>query len=170
MLDFIITISETYGNGGAKSHLLDTKKKKPVKLVFSNAFTAEDIIFNFSEKNNEIIYSTDTVYDLKSKIQKKYGIDPIFFDIAHEKASLFSTLETPREMPLFKLIPKIEQDDKGKENNMVLIRKGRIFAICPCYPYMEGKEPTPKFLQILQEIFYKHVNDNKIELNKFNLL
>ena len=167
MLDFIITISETYGNGGTKSHLLDTKKKKPVKLCFRNVFTSENILLNFSEENNETIYSTDTVYDLKSKIQKKNGIDPIFFDISHDKASLFSTLETSGEMPLFKLIPKIEQDDKGKEINTAFIRKGRIFAICPCYPYMEGKEPTPKFVQILQEIFCRKANDNKIELNKF---
>ena len=170
MLDFIITISETYGNGGTKSHLLDTKKKKPVKLTFNNVFTLENIIFEFSEENNEIIYSTDTVSDLKSKIQKKYGIDPIFFDITHSKGPTFSTNSTANAMPLFKLVPKIEQDDKGKEDIIVLIRKGKIFGLCPFYPYKEGNEPTPKFVQILQELFIKHADNNKIELSKFKFM
>ena len=130
MIEFIIITSEKYGHGGAKSHFLDSKKKIPVKLIFKNELTQESDKINFSDE--EKFYSTDTIYDVKKKIQNKYGIDPIFMDIGTNKSSVYSSSRNPDWKSLVEIFPKIQQNEK--EDYILTIRRSDIYSSCPMHP------------------------------------
>ena len=164
MLQYIINISETYGNGGAKSHLIESKKKIKFDLKLINVLTTEDEDLNFSDK--EIFYSTDIIYDVKSLIKKKYGIDPIFVDLIQHKNTVYTSARTPNSKSLHQIFPKIGQDTK--DDFTLSIRKGAIFNSCPTYPFVNEEVLNPKFAHVLQEIFNKNANKDKhYSLNKF---
>ena len=67
MLDIIIIISEICGSGGDKAHYIDLKKKVKVKLKVHNDISNLLPEFNFSNKDDEIFYSTDTLMISKKK-------------------------------------------------------------------------------------------------------
>lgn len=149
MIDFIIEISEKFGNGGAISHSIESKKI-PIKLNFMNSIVENGFSLNFSDE--EQFYSTDNIYKIKSRIQKKYGIDPIFLDIVTTKSGLNSTMVTPDYKFLYQLY-QVEQ--KPNQSFEIYARRSKLFNRCPLYPIIHQKEFNPKFLQILQEIFIK---------------
>ena len=165
MIDFIIEISEKFGNGGAISHSIESKKKIPIKLNFMNSIVENGFSLNFSDE--EQFYSTDNIYKIKSRIQKKYGIDPIFLDIVTTKSGLNSTMVTPDYKFLYQLY-QVEQ--KPNQSFEIYARRSKLFNRCPLYPIIHQKEFNPKFLQILQEIFYKNAKGNILELNQFKRL
>ena len=163
MLDFIITISEKYGNGSAKPHYLDSKKKRPVKLVFCNEFTKVLDTINFPEEVK--FYSTDTVYDIKKKIKRKYGIDPIFLELITNQSNINHSAKNPDRKALVQIYPKIEQNKN--EEFVLIIRRSWLFNSCPMFPIYNEQGLSPKFEKILQEIFYKYAKEGKLDFNNF---
>ena len=162
MIEYIITNSEKYGSGGAKSHLISSKKTIPVKLTFRNEISKSLPGINLS--NDEIFYSTDTVYDIKKKIQKKYGIDPIFMDIGTDKG--YS--RNPDHKALIQLFPAIEKNEKEEEFTLT-VRRSHLFDKCPNYPYKNEvtNKINPKYEKILKETFSKYSKEEKIDYQNF---
>ena len=165
MLSFIINMSELYGNGGAKSHSIESKKKIKFELKLVNILTSDDDALIIPESEKETFYSTDCIYDVKSLIKKKYGIDPIFIDLVLNKNVHYTSTRTANNKSLLQVFPKIGQDTK--ENFALVMRKGRAFNTCPQYPYVNEEVLNPKFVQVLHEIFNRYANDNKYNLDKF---
>ena len=163
MIEFIIITSEKYGHGGAKSHFLDSKKKIPVKLIFKNELTQESDKINFSDE--EKFYSTDTIYDIKKKIQNKYGIDPIFMDIGTNKSSVYSSSRNPDWKSLVEIFPKIQQNEK--EDYILTIRRSDIYSSCPMHPLLDEEGMSPTFQKVFLNIFNKYTKEEKLDYNNF---
>ena len=161
MLEFLITTSEKYGSAGAKSHFVCSKRKIPVRLTFKNDMSKSLSDFTFPD---EIFYSTDTVFDIKKKIQKKYGIDPIFIDIGTNKG--YS--RNPDHKALIQLFPKIEKNEKDEEF-IITFRRSHMFDLNLCYPYKNeiDNKIMPKYEEILQEVFLKYSKDEKMDYLNF---
>ena len=165
MLDIIIIISEIYGSGGAKAHYIDLKKKVKVKLKVHNDISNLLPEFNFSNKDDEIFYSTDTLYDIKKKIKIKYGIDPIFLEVDKQKSKIFINFEVEDNKALYQFYPGMEKrlDDEFD----IYFKRGKIFNILPEYPFNSGNGVTLKFEQVLREIFNRYAKDNKLDINSY---
>ena len=100
--------------------------------------------------DDEIFYSTDTLYDIKKKIQKKYGIDPIFIDIVERRG--YS--RNPDWKALVQLFPKIEKKKISDEVFELELRRSHLFDNCPKYPFKNQNVISPKYEQVIREIFY----------------
>ena len=166
MLQYIIGISELYGTGGVKSHLIESKKKIKFDLKFINVLTSDDEALKISSDKKETFYSTDIIYDVKSWIQKKYGIDPVFVDLVIHRNVHTIIARTSNSKSLHQMFPKIGQETK--DDFVLVMRKNAIFNTCPTYPYVNDEIMNPKFAQVLQDIFERNANANKhYSLNKF---
>ena len=163
MLELIIKISEKWGSGGAKAHYIELKKKFPVKINIHNDISNLLPEFNFTEQD-EKFYSTDTMNDIKKRIKNKYNIDPIFLDIDTRKSKIDYNLNDST-LTLSELYPELEKN-KNEEINL-FFRKGDITYKLPYYPLKSGNDVTPKFEQILREIFYKFAKDSKLNLENY---
>ena len=162
MLELIITISEKWGSGGAKAHYIELKKKYPVKINIHNDISNLLPEFNFTEQD-EKFYSTDTINDIKKRIKNKYGIDPIFLGVDFRKSKIDYNMNDA--ITLFELYPELEKN-KNEEINL-FFRKGDLTSMLPSYPLKSGNDVTPKFEQILREIFYKFAKDSKLNLENY---
>ena len=166
MLQYIIGISELYGTGGVKSHLIESKKKIKFDLKFINTLTSDDEALKISSDKKETFYSTDIIYDVKSWIQNKYGIDPVFVDLVIHRNVHTIIARTSNSKSLHQMFPKIGQETK--DDFVLVMRKNAIFNTCPTYPYVNDEIMNPKFAQVLQDIFERNANANKhYSLNKF---
>ena len=162
MLDFIITNSEKYGSGGAKSHLIDSKRKIQVKFNFKNDMCKSLPEINFSDEE-EKFYSTDTVYDIKKKIQKKYGIDPIFMDIGAKRGySRYSNWKS-----MVQIFPRIEKEEAKNEEFDLILERSKIFDTCPKYPFKNDNIITPKYVQFIREILNRFAKDGKLYYDNY---
>ena len=165
MLDIIINISEKYGSGGAKAHYIDLQKKVQVNLKVHNDISNLLPKFNFSKEDDEKFYSTDTLYDIKKKINRKYGIDPIFLGLDNQKSKMFINLEDEDNKALYQFYPGLEK--RLDEEFNIYFRRGLIFNLLPEYPFNSGNGVTLKFEQVLREIFNRYSKDDKLDLNNY---
>ena len=141
-MQYIIGISELYGTGGVKSHLIESKKKIKFELKFINALTSDDEALKISSDKKETFYSTDVIYDVKSRIQKKYGIDPVFVDLVLNRNTHCIVARTSNSKSLQQMFPKIGQDTK--DEFVLVMRKNAIFNTCPTYPYVNDETMNPE--------------------------
>ena len=165
MLELIINISETCGSGGAKSHFIELSKKFPVKLNIYNDISNILPEFVFT-KEEEPFYSTDTIYDIKKRIKNKYGIDPIFMEIDPTKSKIYNNIKIEDNKALFQIYPDLEK--KKNEDFNLYFKKSKLLSTFQLYPLKTELGITPKFEQILKEIFYKFAKGDKLELNDYN--
>ena len=165
MLDIIINISEKYGSGGAKAHYIDLQKKVQVNLKVHNDISNLLPEFNFFKVDDEKFYSTDTLYDIKKKISRKYGIDPLFMGVDYQKSKIFINLENEDNKALYQFYPGIEK--RLDEEFDIYIRRGKFLFSLPEYPFNSGNGVTLKFEQVLKEIFNRYANDDKLDLNSY---
>ena len=165
MLELIINISEVCGSGGAKSHYIEMNKKFPVKLNIYNDISNILPEFVFT-KEEEPFYSTDTIYDLKKRVKDKYGIDPIFIEIEPTKSKIYNNIKIEDNKALFQIYPDLEK--KKNEEFNIYFKKSKILSTFQLYPLKTDNGITPKFEQILKEIFYKFAKGDKLELNDYN--
>ena len=165
MLELIINISEVCGSGGAKSHYIEMNKKFPVKLNIYNDISNILPEFVFT-KEEEPFYSTDTIYDLKKRVKDKYGIDPIFIEIEPTKSKIYNNIKIEDNKALFQIYPDLEK--KKNEEFNIYFKKSKILSTFQLYPLKTENGITPKFEQILKEIFYKFAKGDKLELNDYN--
>ena len=164
MIELILDFSEKYGNSNVKSHLIKSQKKFEIKLKIINNITHLLPEFNFS-KNNEKFYSTDIICDIKKIIQKKYGIDPIFFEVDINKSKISNNFENIDNKALFQLFSLTRENEK--EEFIIYFKKSRNFDSFPLYPLKNEKGLTPRFETILNEIFYKFAKEGKLDINNF---
>ena len=164
MLELIINFSEKYGTSNVISHLIESQRKFEIKLKIINNITHLLPEFNFSE-NDQKFYSTDTIFEIKKMIQKKYGIDPIFFGLDINKSKILNDYVNIDNKALFQLFPFIDQ--KENEELIIYFKKSRNFDSFPLYPLKNGKGITPTFETILNEIFYKFAKEGKLDKDNF---
>ena len=164
MLEIIINISEKYGSGGAKSHFIDLKKKFPIKLNINNDISNLLPEFYFS-KEEKPFYSTDSIYDIKKRIKDKYGIDPIFFEIEEKKSKIADDTKLRDNKALIQIYPELEK--KNNEEINIFFKKGKILKTFSGYPLKMENDISPKFQEVLQEIFNKFAKDGKLDINSF---
>ena len=163
MLELIIIFSENFGSGNAKAHFIELKKRIPVKLNIYNEVSNLLPEFNFSEEEDKF-YSTDTVYDIKKRIKNKFGIDPIFLELNANKTKVLDYNKINEDnKALFELIPEIEKKDEIK----IYFKKAGILLSLPEYPFKTENGITPKFEQVLREIFNKFAKNGQLDLNSY---
>ena len=178
MLELILTISEKYGTAGAKSHFIDCTKKKIINLQFKNNMTK--LIPETTRPENDIFYTTNTLYDIKSKIKNQYHIDPIFIDFETSRSKVNANIKlNENNKPLFQVFPRAES--RANESFDIFFKRSLLFKTFPVYPIKKDvhesshinqqktqkQDLTDKFIQVLKEIFYRFAVNEKLDLNTY---
>ena len=163
MLEYLLKISEKYGNGNAISHIAETKKKNLITLELVNYFS--NSLNNYPPEKTYEIFSTSTIYDVKKYISKKYGIDPIFFDLSSNVIK--ENIIDLTSKPLFLLFPKLLEF--SKEKCSLTIKRSLELTSCIDYPLNNEDDLTEKFLDVLKEIYFRFAKDEKLDINNYKI-
>ena len=163
MLEFIVRISEKYGNARAKSHICDlysNEYKKQIRLSFNT--TLKDFV-NFENKlsqnkkemSNDLNVSS-TIWDIKYMLQETLGYDPIIQKIS--KADYIEIID--ESLPLFKIFPNVIDTDEEEVN--VNLQRNNIVYCTPVYPLLsdENNELNDKFIEVIFNIFNQYSENN----------
>ena len=165
MIEHILKFSEEYGNGGAVSHLAESKKNIDINLNIS--ILISNLLKPYDNANNRELSGTNSIYSVKKHLQKLYGIDPIFMDfsVPNKNEKVFESNSTP----LFKIFPKILEFSKDKCN--LILKPSRFLNNLYPHPLMneDGSGLTEDYFKVVVEIFYKYAKDEKLNINDFKL-
>ena len=163
MIEKLLEISEKYGSAGVHSHLIESRIPFDIHLNQTNTISVE--MKSIDKYINTNINSNSTIYDLKKELQKKYGIDPIFFDLKNlnDKTNTYANRDT-NAIPLFKFIPSLSPHSNDVK---LIIKKSSDFNNIYTYPLMKDSSLTDKFLEVLREIFNRFAKDGKLDIVNF---
>ena len=155
MIENLLKISEKYGTAGVHSHLIESRLPFKVDLNLNNLLSHEIKNINIEEEIN----SNSTIYDIKKEIQKKHGIDPIFFTLAVQNER--ESFNEDNTIPLFKLFPRLSNHYNKINLNL---KKSGDFTRIYSYPLSKKDGMSDKYLAVLNEVFFRYAKDNKLDI------
>ena len=158
MISNLLKISEKYGTAGVHSHLIESRLPFKINLNINNMLSHEMKNINIEDEVN----SNSTLYDIKKEVQKKLGIDPIFFSFSSQNDR--EPLYEDNTIPLFKLFPRLS-NHFNKVN--LSLKASREFNRIYNYPLSNETGMTDKYLNVLNEIFYRYSKDDKLDIINF---